>query len=1138
MMANLNIATLNINGMNEKKKQQLLLDYLRSEKITCCLIQEHNLKCQSAIYDIISDNYDIFFNASIKLKGGTMILLDKSIKYSVIGLEMSHDSRIISLKINIESQYLHILNVYAPSGTQYQNEREDLFRNEILYYLRNNLSNTVWGGDFNCIIRKTDVSNKNSTLKSIALENTIKHLKLTDAWFVKHDKPIYTYFRENYGSRLDRFYVGDLRESIFNISVKNVCFSDHASVILSLSLNKLGLRGRYYWKLNTSLLNIDEVHENFYQFWLRIKRMINSYQNICDWWEHCAKPNIKAFFIKQGKIINEFKLGKIKYFEIKLKAICNAIHTGENINISEIKRLKQKIHELKCEVLEGAKIRSRLLDYTHGEKPSAFLIGKQSKKKKYSLITKLISESNTSDYIEGCEITEQEDLEKYVSSSYKNIYMKSNTSEEDKSRFLSLINCIINEEDNSILNQTITLEEIYDIIKSMEVNKSPGIDGIPVEFYQTYWDIIKQEIYEVITQSLTLSTLSESQRKAIIVLIEKGDDPNYLSSWRPISLLCVDTKIIAKIIAFRLKTVIDKCISKNQFCSPVRNIIECNNIMRDTIYYANDNNIQGAIINIDWCKAFDSVDHDLLFRILLKMGFCDGFIKWIKVLYTEAVSSCIVNGFITNIFNIERGVRQGCPLSMLLFVLFQEPLYRAIELSKNIKPIKLPCTYRKLLGFADDTSFIVADDLSIIECFQILKKFELASSIKLNKKKTKLFGIGSWKNRQFWPIQGMRVESESMCILGIHYSNDYDQALSISWSKIIDAVRLKVNMLTSRTLNIYQKAIIINCIVLSKVWYTCHTYPLPYDYAKKIDQIIFPFIWNSKANHLKRDVLYNKKDEGGINLLNVHIKASSIHAKSFLRLFLLNGENDSLIKYYCAVRLNPLFNIRELPHNINFSSVPFYDSDINVIRKCSKLKDFPNITSQNIYESTIQKQKPIVEERYPLFIWENIWANVASSVINSDNRSILFKYLHEILPNNLRLYNIRRKVSPNCDTCNMEDNNLHMFYFCNKIKVVIKYLRVLLQRILNIDNVNLIKLLFLDTTDLTNKDSNSVLAIISSFICTIWYNRGHTGDKLIIFKKNIMTNIVNHKTIFKNKMPKIFNSQYCRIDMHFLDNIL
>ena len=141
-----------------------------------------------------------------------------------------------------------------------------------------------------------------------------------------------------------------------------------------------------------------------------------------------------------------------------------------------------------------------------------------------------------------------------------------------------------------------------------------------MEFYHTYWDIIKHEICEVVNQALNLENLSETQRKALIVLIEKGDDTMFLSSWRPISLLCVDTKIIAKTIASRLKIIIDKCISENQFCAPVRNIIECNNIMRDTIYYANDNNIQGAVINVDWCKAFDSVDHNFLFRISIKIG--------------------------------------------------------------------------------------------------------------------------------------------------------------------------------------------------------------------------------------------------------------------------------------------------------------------------------------------------------------------------------------------------------------------------------------------------------------------------------------------------------------------------------------
>ena len=78
---------------------------------------------------------------------------------------------------------------------------------------------------------------------------------------------------------------------------------------------------------------------------------------------------------------------------------------------------------------------------------------------------------------------------------------------------------------------------------SIDRNKSPGID--PIEFYQTFWDVIKFELLEIINESLSGNTLSETQLKAVIVLIEKGEDPTILSSWRPISLLCVDTKIIA-----------------------------------------------------------------------------------------------------------------------------------------------------------------------------------------------------------------------------------------------------------------------------------------------------------------------------------------------------------------------------------------------------------------------------------------------------------------------------------------------------------------------------------------------------------------------------------------------------------------
>ena len=281
--------------------------------------------------------------------------------------------------------------------------------------------------------------------------------------------------------------------------------------------------------------------------------------------------------------------------------------------------------------------------------------------------------------------------------------------------------------------------------------------------------------------------------------------------------------------------------------------------------------------------------------------------------------------------------------------------------------------------------------------------------------------------------------------------------------------------------------------------------------------------------------MYNKKEAGRINLLNVFFKAKSIYVNSFLRSFLFSGENESLIKYYCALQLNPLFKIRNLPVNVSPLTTPYYSSVTATLRACSKLRNFPNITSKVIYEFILLKQPPKVEEKYSLFNWKTIWKNLAFKCIRSDDRCILFKYLHEILPNNSRLYEIKRKPSPNCDMCNLEENNLHMMYYCKNKEFTVKYLRGLLQKCLDVDNISLIKMLFLDTTGFHKRDSNTITAIVVTFICTIWYSREHRQDKINILKKNLILNQKHHKAILKDKMDKIFNDQYCQLNSTFLE---
>ena len=130
-----------------------------------------------------------------------------------------------------------------------------------------------------------------------------------------------------------------------------------------------------------------------------------------------------------------------------------------------------------------------------------------------------------------------------------------------------------------------------------------------------------------------------------------------------------------------------------------------------------------------------------------KMKFPIFIIKWIMILYTNIESVCLVNGHFSDVFKVYRGVRQGCPLSMLIFLIFQNPLYWAIEYTNRIKRIEVFGNNTKEIGYADDTNVIVIDDDSIVEVFKILDCFVKATNSKVNINKTKIYGFGKWKEK-------------------------------------------------------------------------------------------------------------------------------------------------------------------------------------------------------------------------------------------------------------------------------------------------------------------------------------------------------------------------------------------------------
>ena len=142
----------------------------------------------------------------------------------------------------------------------------------------------------------------------------------------------------------------------------------------------------------------------------------------------------------------------------------------------------------------------------------------------------------------------------------------------------------------------------------------------------------------------------------------------------------------------------------------------------------------------------------------------------------------MINGNLTEPFNIKRGVRQGCPLSMLLFMIFQNPLYVALERARNVKPIELPNSSVIELGYADDTNVFTSDDRSFLGIFKLFHDFEKATNSRINLRKTKVYGFGKWKNRTNWPVNDIKVEMDHFFTLGIFFSCNYDTALNLMWN--------------------------------------------------------------------------------------------------------------------------------------------------------------------------------------------------------------------------------------------------------------------------------------------------------------------------------------------------------------------
>ena len=255
---------------------------------------------------------------------------------------------------------------------------------------------------------------------------------------------------------------------------------------------------------------------------------------------------------------------------------------------------------------------------------------------------------------------------------------------------------------------------------------------------------------------------------------KRGKDRCFIENWRPISLLNVDAKIMSKEIATRIKNVLPN-INHHNINGYVKDryIGETIRSIYDLMDFTGRENISGLLIFIDFQKVFDTLEWDFLFKCLQCFNLGQDFIHWVRVFYQNIRSCLINNGTVSHFFNLERGVRQGDPLSPYLFILAVETLAISIRSNVLIKGITLGNEETTLLQYDNDTTAVLSDTNSAQAHFDSLDVFEYLSGLKVNGSKTEGLWIGSLKYDDIKPF-GIKWPDEPRKALGVF---TYDQNL-------------------------------------------------------------------------------------------------------------------------------------------------------------------------------------------------------------------------------------------------------------------------------------------------------------------------------------------------------------------------
>ena len=499
------------------------------------------------------------------------------------------------------------------------------------------------------------------------------------------------------------------------------------------------------------------------------------------------------------------------------------------------------------------------------------------------------------------------------------------TNEYDDLFFTEEKNIKLTEHEQKECDGLLTEAECFASLKTMTSNKTPGSDGLPLEFYKVFWKGISQYLLKALNTSYANGCLSVTQKRGLMTLIpKKNKDAKLLKNWRPVTLLNCDYKIASKSIANRLNKLLPKLIDYDQTGFQKNRFIGENIRLIDSIItYAREKNLPGLLLFVDFEKAFDSLEWTFIEKTLAHFKFGPSLIAWIKLFYTDIASCVQNNGWASEFFSLNRGVRQGCPLSSYLFLLCVEVLGSTIRNDKQIKGIEVMNSECKISQYADDTTLIL--DGSNASAFSrsifVLDAFASISGLCVNYEKMECLWIGSRSSStDIYPSEKpIKLANKKVYALGTWFST-VNEHMQINFSDRFEKMKKILNSWSARRLTLLGKIAIIKSLAISQIVYALSSLPTPKGLLKDINSLLYEFLWEGKGDKVKRTQIINKYDEGGLKMVDIESFSKALKAKWVVNY--LNGDTHGKWKLFFDYYLQKHGGKALFQGNLNSEDVP------------------------------------------------------------------------------------------------------------------------------------------------------------------------------------------------------------------------